>query len=286
MTKIRFGAPLSAKTSSPEDWILALKAKGYDAAYAPLSVGASDDLVAEYRQAAQENNIVIAEVGAWLNNPLSPDKQEVARSIEATAQALAFADRLGANCCVNVSGSRGPVWDGPDGRNLTEETFYQVAESVKEIIRLATPQRACYALEMMPWMYPTGAEDQIRLLQYVNHPRFGVHFDPCNTVNSVEKYFANDLMIADFFGKLHDKICSVHCKDVRLQGNMTVHLSECCPGEGNLRHDVLLSMVAQYNPDIPVMMEHLSRSEQYDQAIEHMRKVADSLHLTYCLPQG
>ena len=179
MARLRFGAPLFADASTPEAWIRALKRKGYGAAYAPLEPGAPDSLVEEYRQAARENDIVIAEVGAWCLHPLSADREIARAGIEETARRLAFADRLGALCCVNVSTSRGAVWDGPDARNLTEETFGMVVESIREILRLAAPEKACYALEMMPWMYPTCLEDEERLLQAVNHPRFRVHYEPC-----------------------------------------------------------------------------------------------------------
>jgi hypothetical protein len=41
-------------------------------------------------------------------------------------------------------------------------------DSVKEILRLANPQKACYALEMMPWMYPTDLKDMLNLIAAVS----------------------------------------------------------------------------------------------------------------------
>jgi len=274
MTRLRLGGPIFERASSPEDWIRILKKKGYEAAYAPLGPEAADSLIAEYRQAAQENDILIAEVGAWLLHPLSEDPAIAREGIEKTAERLVFADKIGARCCVNVSSSRGSLWDGPDARNLTDETFFMVVESVKEILRLANPQKACYALEMMPWMYPTGLEDMLRLMEAVDDPRFAVHYDPCNTVNTVDKYFHNGEMMEAFVEGLHDKILSIHCKDVELLPNMTMHFEERCPGDGSLEHDRLLKAVARLNPGIPIMLEHLPTEALYDKAAAHLRSVA------------
>ena len=284
MARLRFGAPLFAGASTPEAWIRALKRKGYGAAYAPLEPGAPDSLVEEYRQAARENDIVIAEVGAWCLHPLSADREIARAGIEETARRLAFADRLGALCCVNVSTSRGAVWDGPDARNLTEETFGMVVESIREILRLAAPEKACYALEMMPWMYPTCLEDEGRLLQAVNHPRFRVHYDPCNTVNTVEKFFDNGPMMERFVAALHDKLLSIHVKDVQLMGNMTLHFEERCPGDGGLDHARLLRAVAQYCPDAPLMLEHMASEADYDRGLAYLRSVANRQGLDYVRP--
>ncbi len=284
MTKLRFGAPLFEHTDTPEAWIRALKRKGYGAAYAPLEPDAPESLVAEYRQAAEENDIVIAEVGAWCLHPLSSDPKTARQGIEETAKRLAFADRLGALCCVNVSTSRGAVWDGPDAQNLTEETFSMVVESVQEILRLAAPEKACYSLEMMPWMFPTCLEDQQRLLDAVNHPRFLVHYDPCNTVNTVEKFYHNGEMMEHFVEAMQDKLLSFHVKDVQLLGNMTMHLEERCPGDGGLDHARLLRAAARYCPNAPLMLEHMREAADYDRGMAHLRAIADQLGLDYDQP--
>src|SRR2546429_235710 len=84
-----------------------------------------EPLVDEYAAAAAEAGIVIAEVGAW-SNPISRDRDERARSLERCRRSLALAERVGARCCVNVTGSVGAEWCGPDPGNRTAETLERI----------------------------------------------------------------------------------------------------------------------------------------------------------------
>jgi len=92
-----------------------------------------DDGIYDYMQAAHNADIVIAEVGVW-NNPLNRDEQARRKAIDDCQQRLALADALGALCCVNISGSRGNMWNAPDPDNLTDETFDLIVETVRTII--------------------------------------------------------------------------------------------------------------------------------------------------------
>ena len=286
MTRLRLGAPLFGKTDTPEAWLKELRRKGYEAAYVPLKPGASHSLVAEYRQAAEENGIVIAENGAWLYNPMSPDPEEARVSLEKTAELLSFADEIGARCCVNVSGSRGKLWDGPDPQNMTDETFAMVVASVKEILRLAQPKTAKYALEMMPWMYPTGLDDMKRLVDAVDDTRFGIHYDPCNTVFTLERYYGNGAMMDEFVRTFGPAIVSFHVKDLELLSHMTFQIHERCPGDGALEHARLMKATAECCPDAPLMLEHMSKEEDFDRGAAHLRRVAAELGLEMARPQA
>ena len=109
------GGPSITPPADPQEWISALRRLGYAAAYWPLADGAGEDLERAYVQAAARAGITIAEVGAW-SNPLSPDDAERAKALRYCQTQLALADRVGARCCVNIAGSRGPNWrDGGRG---------------------------------------------------------------------------------------------------------------------------------------------------------------------------
>ncbi len=112
---LRLGGPVYEETTSPEAWVNALKRRGYGAAYCPLKAEAADDEVQAYEKAAQEANIVVAEVGAW-SNPLSDDASQRRAARAKCRQQLALAERIGARCCVNISGSRAPNGPAPTKR--------------------------------------------------------------------------------------------------------------------------------------------------------------------------
>jgi sugar phosphate isomerase/epimerase len=266
---MRLGGPVFGDVSDPEKWIAAHTAAGYSAAFCPVDASASDDLVRAYADAAEKADIVIAEVGAW-SDPLSPDEDTRRKALEHCKAQLALAERIGARCCVNISGSRGDQWDGPHPLNLTDETFHMIVEVVRSIIDAVKPTRTFYTLETMPWMYPDSVESYLRLLEVVHRPRFAVHFDPVNLICSPQAYFSNRALIRDFTHKLGRWIKSCHAKDILLSGKLTTHLDEVRPGLGNLDYATYLRDVDGLG-DVPIMLEHLSTEEEYRQAAYYVR---------------
>lgn len=270
---MRLGGPLFEKYSNPTEWVAALKNKNYRAAFCPVDLDADAETVASYARAAQEADILIAEVGAW-SNPLSPDPQTRDAALEKCRQSLALAEAIGARCCVNISGSRGEKWDGPHAGDLSEETFAQIVETTQSIIDAVKPQNTYYTLEAMPWMYPDSPQSYLRLVEAIDRTANAVHLDPVNLVNSPQRYFKNAELIRDCFALLGPHIRSCHAKDILLQGQLTVHLDEVRPGLGQLDYRVFLSELNQLDPDTPLMLEHLPNEAEYDAAATHIRTIA------------
>lgn len=270
---MRLGAPLTQPYADPAAWVAAVQAKGYRAAYCPVKPDAELGLIADYRQAAQAADIVIAEVGAW-SNPLSPDPVTRSAALDKCKASLLLAERIGARCCVNIAGSRGEKWDGPHPADLTEETFDLIVSITREIIDAVQPRETVYALETMPWMYPDSLESYQRLIKAIDRPGFGVHFDPVNLVNSPQRYFQNAALIHSCIAALGPQIRSVHVKDIQLADRLTVHLDEVRPGQGGLDLRTLLRALTHLHSDLPIMLEHLPNETEYDLAAAHVRAVA------------
>lgn len=270
---MRLGGPVFAKTQSPDDWVAAVQALGYRAAYCPLGADAPADTVRAYAAAARRTNIVIAEVGAW-SNPLSPDEATRRAAVEKCTRSLALAEAIGARCCVNIAGSRGAKWDGPAAEDLTDTTFDMIVAVVRGILDAVRPTRAGYALETMPWMYPDSVDAYEALIRAIDRPAFAVHFDPVNLVNSPARYFRNSDLIGEFIARLGPRIRSCHAKDIVLREQLTVHLDEVRPGTGTLDYPALLRGLAGLDPDLPLMLEHLPNEAEYRAAAEHLRGVA------------
>ncbi|MGQ9684145.1 MAG: sugar phosphate isomerase/epimerase family protein [Anaerolineae bacterium] len=270
---MRLGGPILTPPRDPYDWITALRSLGYTAAYWPLADGAGEDLERAYVEAATRAGIVIAEVGAW-SNPLSPDDAERAEALRYCQTQLALSERVGARCCVNIAGSRGPKWDGPAAADLTPETFDLIVETVRAIIDAVKPTRTFYTLETMPWMYPDSVESYQRLLAAIDRPAFGVHFDPVNLVCSPQRYYATGALVRSFVAALGPHIRSCHAKDIILRDRATVHLDEIRPGLGGLDYRVLLTELNSLDPDLPLMLEHLEKAEDYVDAAAYIRGAA------------
>ncbi|HEY3321147.1 MAG TPA: sugar phosphate isomerase/epimerase [Planctomycetota bacterium] len=278
---MRLGGPVFEKNLTPESWLVALGRSGYGAAYCPVDEKASDDVVRGYVQAAAAANIVIAEVGAW-SNTVSPDAAAAKKNIEFNQARLALAERVGARCCVNITGSRGTAdWAGPHKDNLTQETFDLIVETVRKIIDFVKPTRTFYTLETMQWMYPDSADNYLRLIKAIDRPRCAAHFDPTNLVTSPQIYFNTGAMIRDAVAKLGPYIRSCHAKDVKLANKAHIHMDEIRPGEGNLDYTTYLKEIDKLDPDMPLMLEHLPNAEQYDLAAKHIRGVAKEAGLSF-----
>jgi sugar phosphate isomerase/epimerase len=269
---MRLGGPLFQKTQTPEEWTLALKTNGYRAAYCPVGPDADDDTVRAYEHAAKQADIVIAEVGAW-SNPISADEATRKAALEKCVHALTLADRIGARCCVNITGSRSAIWDGPHPDNLTPDTFDLIVESTRVIIDAVKPRRSFYTLETMPWMYPDSADSYLKLLDAIDRPACAAHFDPVNLVCSPPRYYRNGDLIRECLEKLGPYVRSCHAKDIYLHSRLTVHLDETRPGRGGLDYRTFLRELSRLDPDIPLMMEHLPDEAEYIEAGKYIRSI-------------
>jgi len=270
---MRLGGPVFRDFKDPDGWVAAVNDLAYSAASCPVDADASDELVRAYVDAAQAVDVVIAEVGAW-SNPISPDDAIRNEALQKCKTQLALADRVGANCCVNIAGSRGEKWDGPCAEDLTDATFDLIVESVREIIDAVQPTRTFYTLETMPWMYPDSPDSYVALIQAIDRDRFAVHLDPANLICSPQRYFHNAALIRECFEKLGPHIKSCHAKDILMSNEFTTHLGEVRPGMGAMDYKVFLTEADKLGPDIPLMLEHLPKPVEYAMAAAYVRSVA------------
>ncbi len=274
---MRLGAPIE-ETQTPEAWIEALKKHGYRAAYCPVDASADQSTRQAYVRAAQQADIVIAEVGAW-SNPISPDDTIRKAAIEKCQQQLALADDIGARCCVNIAGARGEKWDGPYVDNFSVDTFDLIVETVRKIIDAVNPKRTFYTLEPMPAIVPDSPDSYLELIEAINHPQFAAHLDPVNMISSPRRYFSNAAFLDECFDKLGPYIKSCHAKDTLIRNPLTVHIDEVRPGLGTLDYVTFLRRANQLDADMPFMLEHLPMSE-YAPSAEFVRQTANTLNIS------
>jgi sugar phosphate isomerase/epimerase len=277
---MRLGAPVYGDISTPENWVASVKAKSYGAAYCPVDRNADDATIKAYADAAAKANIVIAEVGAW-SNPMHKEESARKKALEFCQAQLALADRIGARCCVNITGSRGEPWDCHDPLNFTKETFDLIVETTRSIIDAVKPTRTFYTLETMPWMYPDSADCYLEILKAIDRPAFAVHLDPTNLICSPQRYYASGDIIRECFEKLGPHIRSCHAKDILLHPRLMTHLDEVPAGKGNLDYKAFLHDLDKLEPDAPMMLEHLEKEEDYDAAAAHVRSVATAEGLKF-----
>lgn len=273
---VRLGGPVFEPYKSPEEWMKAVRALGYSAAYCPVGADAGDAVIEEYKQAAHESDIIIAEVGAW-SNPIDPDPKKRAAAIDKCKMQLELAEKIEARCCVNISGSLNPEkWDSHHPNNMRAATLNLIIKTTREIIDAVNPKVTYFTLETMPWAIPDSTKSYMTLLERMKRDRFAAHYDPVNIINSPRRYYNNAKIISDAFSAFGMHIRSCHAKDIKMSDAFTVHLDEVRPGEGNLDYGVFLKELSKY-PDAPLMLEHLPNAEEYKKAADYVRATAEKV---------
>ena len=268
---MRLGLSANPPHSSPSEWIDKVVAAGLRAVVFPCDETAPDAVIDEYVRLCRAHDVVIAEVGAW-SNPLSADQAVAARARALCKRRLALADYVGARCCVNIAGAAGGAqWDGPASENYGEEAMRRVVDSIHEIIDDVNPRQTCYTLEPMPWMVPDSPEQYREVLDRVGDARFAVHMDIVNMISSPRRYFFNREFMERAFALLAGRIRSCHLKDIRIGGALTLHLDEVPCGEGGLDIRRYAELATAEDPDMPLIIEHLSGWEAYAASLSRVR---------------
>jgi sugar phosphate isomerase/epimerase len=272
---MRLGGFFDETFHTPAEWVAILQSKGYRAAYSPYRVLPGGQFPAEadvlaYAQAAQDADILIAEVGAWGRNYVSEDETERQRAIEESIRLLEMAESLGARCLVNSAG-----WRQNPAENFSEATFRRIVETVQTILGSVHPVRTSFTLELVPDIFPYSCDSYLDLLRAVDRPGFGVHFDLANITASPFLCYHNAELIQECVEKLGPFIKSCHAKDVIISKGLVVHINETRPGLGCLDYPALIRSLNRLDPDMPLMMEHLSGNEEYHLAAEYIRSCVE-----------
>ncbi len=278
---IRLGGPPFSSTDDPEALALAHRKLGYRAAYCPRIALTDTERIRAFREAFAKHDVVIAEVGRWCNL-LDADAEKRRRNLESVTDGLALAEAIGALCCVDIAGTFSTTtWFGPDPENLSPRAFDAVVENARKIIDAVKPRRTRFCYEMMGWALPDSPDSCVRLIKAVDRPAFAVHLDPCNLVNSPEKFYHNAALLNECFDKLGQWIVSCHAKDLTWDVEMNVHFREVAPGKGSLDYVTYLKRLAGLPQNPPLMLEHLKEAEEYAGARRHIFEVGRQAGLSF-----
>jgi sugar phosphate isomerase/epimerase len=268
--RVRLGAPVIVKTADPDALALAHRQLGYRAAYCPDVRLTDVDRVRAIREAFTRHDVVIAEVGRWCNL-MDADAEKRRTNLENVTEGLALAEAVGARCCVNIAGSFHPTsWFGPHPDNLSQRFLDAAVDNARTIIDAVKPRQARFCYEMMGWSIPDSVDSQLRLMKAVDREAFGVHLDPCNLINSPERFYRSTDLLNDCFDRLGQWIVSCHAKDLAWNVEMNVHFREVRPGQGSLDYRTYLTRLAALPQEAPLMIEHLDGADEYDRAREHI----------------
>ncbi len=278
---IRLGAPVSGPGDDPDAFALAHRAKGYRAAYCPDLRLDDRERIRATVEAFARHDVVIAEVGRWVNL-LDPDPDARRKNVATVTEGLALAEAVGARCCVDIAGSFSTTsWFGPHPDNLSPRFFDAAVENARKILDAVKPTRTTFCYEMMAWSLPDSPDACRRMLKAVDRGAFAVHLDPCNLVNSPERYYRSSDLLRECYAKLGPRVASVHAKDLAWDVELAVHFREVRIGLGSIDYGVFLAEHARNAPGVPLMLEHLPGEADYDAARDHVRSEGERIGVRF-----
>ncbi len=273
---MRIGGEIKKTCDNPEQWLALARELEYSCVLAP-AISSPENLeeIKAYRNAAKQNDIVIGEVGIW-KNTLSPDETERKAAIDYAIERLYLAEQLGANCCVNVAGARGPNFAGLYQDNYSKDTYALLIDTTRAIIDAVKPENTFFCLEPMPWMTPDSPDDYLELIKKIDRPAFGVHLDFVNMINTPRKFAFHQDFIKSCFRQLGPLTKSIHLKDIRQVEGVpySFAVEECPPGEGIIDFKPILALCDSIGYDTTVFVEHLETHEDYKRVVRHIRALA------------
>ena len=276
---MRLGTSSPLNHTTADEWAKNQVELGCRVVVFPLSCNDPEEKIIEYKNAAEKNGLMIAEVGIW-RNALSLVSEERKSNMDYCVNQLRLADFLNARCAVNVAGAFGPVWDGGYKENLTKDAWKKVVKMVQEIIDRANVKNTYFTLEPMPWMFPTGPREYLKLIDEVERDRFAVHMDIINMINSADRYFRPEEFVDECASLLGGKIRSCHIKDIHFKQKYTFQVEECAPGEGEFPIRYYVSKMNEIDPDMPMILEHLNSDEEYYRYLAYLEEELHGLYKT------
>lgn len=278
---IRLGAPVFHAGEDPEQLALAHRKLGMRAAYCPHVALHDSQRIRDLQRAFAKHDVVIAEVGRW-KNLLDPDPVARKANIEFVTEGLALAEEIGALCCVDIAGSYNPdVWYGPHPDNVSDKFFDAAVHNARTIIDAVKPKRAKFCYEDMGWSIPDSPDSYVRLIKAIDRQAFGAHLDPCNLVNSPDRFYHNTRLLNECFDKLGPWIVSCHAKDIAWDPEMQIHFREVVLGTGKLDYATYLKRLARLPHDVPLMLEHMQGAEQYAQSRRYLFAVGKRIGVRF-----
>jgi sugar phosphate isomerase/epimerase len=280
--RIRLGGPIFLESEDPEELAREYRRLGYSAATCPKATAEDSARVRAIEKAFAAHDVVLAEVGAWVNM-LDPDSEKRRANLKYVSDRLALAEAVGARCCVDIAGSYHPtVWYGLHPKNYTREAFDATVENCRTVIDAIKPTRTKFSIEMQVGLQPQGVDGYLKLIKAVDRKSFGVHLDVCNGIDSPDMFYRTGDHIRNCFEKLGRWILSCHAKDLAwVPDGYNLHLAEVIPGRGEVDYRAYLTELSKMPVETPLILEHLKGAEQYEEGKKHILKVGAELGFTF-----
>ncbi|WP_332643543.1 sugar phosphate isomerase/epimerase family protein [Aeromicrobium sp.] len=205
----------------------------------------------------------IVQYGGFGPRLVSPDARIAAHDIGIIAEAMSSAQTVGAEAMLFGCGSHHPTFSyGPDPRNHTQETRDRLVRNLAILARHAEDAEMPVSLEAHLLTTLDTPEHVREILDAVDSPWIRANYDPVNFLGSLEAVFSSGEVAESAAATLGPRLApSAHIKDVVVEPDLVLKISEAAPGTGVMDLPAVLRACRHLPSDATLLVEHLGVRE-------------------------
>ncbi|MEK9197407.1 sugar phosphate isomerase/epimerase family protein [Ureibacillus sp. 179-F W5.1 NHS] len=213
----------------------------------------------------KQKGIQIAILGCYINM-IHPDCHVRRKELERFKEHIRFARDFGCSIVGTETGNVNPDIVYTE-ENFKEQPFYEVVESVKELVEEAEKFGVIVGIEG-GINHPIHTPQRMkRLLEEIPSNHLQVIYDPANFI-SMDNYEHQEEVIQEAIELFGDKIVALHAKDFIIENNWVKIVPV---GQGLLNYEVIFKSIKQKKPFLNVLMEG-TREPYIDGSMKYLKE--------------
>ena len=201
------------------------------------------------------------------------DAQVRAYAISKIKRGIEVARDLNAFTCLIRTGSLNPAGSySPCKENVAPESRERLIETLKLFAAKAEEEGVTIVIETHALTIMGSPEANKEILAAVGSDRMSVVMDYVNHFQSLHQVYHSSERLNHIYDLMGPISTVAHCKDVRVDSGLVLHINEEVPGDGELDMVTALQRWQALYPDGYMLLEHLG-NDRYPHAAANVRRI-------------
>ena len=201
------------------------------------------------------------------------DATVIAPLLDGIGRGIEIAAELRAHFCLLRTGSLNPAGSySPCKENFAPESRERLIETLKLIAAKAEEEGVTIVIETHALTIMGSPEANKEILAAVGSDRMSVVMDYVNHFQSLHQVYHSSERLNHIYDLMGPISTVAHCKDVRVDSGLVLHINEEVPGDGELDMVTALQRWQALYPDGYMLLEHLG-NDRYPHAAANVRGI-------------